>query len=305
MKLLPAQALRDLGVELFQTCGAPADEAVLVADHLVEASLMGIDSHGVVRYVMYVEHCLDGTIRPGAPARVVGSPGAVAVVDCGMNFGQVGAHYITDLVLDGARSGGLAFAVSRRCHHVGRLGAYPQKLAEAGTSRILRNRPNGSSLFFGLVLHGPKLVNREGLVVETHSLLGVEHGTLGGELDEDGDDGEGDRKEGEKCTGDRHVHDALHEPVPAANRGLGKIDDRHPIEIFDPGVKRSIGQVVPGDFDVERLAVCEGDELANLVVRFKWQRDVERVHRYARDDVAHVVDPAEDRDAAMARELAA
>ncbi len=132
MKFLPAQALRDLGVELFQACGAPADEAVLVADHLVEASLMGIDSHGVVRYVMYVEHCLDGTIRPGAQARVVGDPGAVAVVDCGMNFGQVGAHHMTDLVSEGARSGGIAFAVSRRCHHVGRLGAYPQKLAEAG-----------------------------------------------------------------------------------------------------------------------------------------------------------------------------
>ena len=132
MNLLPAQALRDLGVELFQACGAPAAEAALVADHLVEASLMGIDSHGVVRYVMYVEHCLDGTIRPGAPARVVDGRGRVAVVDCGMNFGQVGAHYITDRVLEDARAGGIAFAVSRRCHHVGRLGAWPQKLAEAG-----------------------------------------------------------------------------------------------------------------------------------------------------------------------------
>ena len=132
MRTFAASRLRDLGVELFTACGAPADEANLVAEHLVEASLMGMDSHGVVRFIMYVEHCLDGRIRVGAPARVVRDGGQVAVVDCGMNFGQVGAYRMADLAIERARERGIAFAVSRRCHHVGRLGAYPQKLAEAG-----------------------------------------------------------------------------------------------------------------------------------------------------------------------------
>jgi uncharacterized oxidoreductase len=132
VKAYPARQLLDLGTELFVACGAPADEAAQVAGHLVEASLMGIDSHGVVRYIMYVEHCLDGRIRPGAATERLGDGGAVAVVDCGMNFGQVGAYRMVDLVAEAARSTGVAFAVSRRCHHVGRLGAYPQQLAEAG-----------------------------------------------------------------------------------------------------------------------------------------------------------------------------
>ena len=117
---------------MFVACGAPAHEAHTVAAHLVEASLMGIDSHGVIRYVMYVEHCLEGRIRPGAPVEVLRDSGQVVLVDCGMNFGPVGAGRMVDLVRARARHGGIAFAVSRHCHHVGRLGAYPQALAEAG-----------------------------------------------------------------------------------------------------------------------------------------------------------------------------
>lgn len=131
-KSFPAERLRDLGVELFVCCGAPTPEAETVAGHLVEASLMGIDSHGVVRYIWYVEQCLAGRIRPGAPINVVRDNGCVALVDCGMNFGQVGAGRMVELVRDRARDTGIAFAASRHCHHVGRLGAYPQALAEAG-----------------------------------------------------------------------------------------------------------------------------------------------------------------------------
>jgi LDH2 family malate/lactate/ureidoglycolate dehydrogenase len=128
----PAKGLHDLGVELFVACGAPAAEADAVAAHLVEASLMGIDSHGIVRYIWYVEQCLEGRIHPGAPVQILRDGGHVALIDCAMNFGQVGAGFMVDFVRDRARSGGIAFATSRHCHHVGRLGAYPQALAESG-----------------------------------------------------------------------------------------------------------------------------------------------------------------------------
>ncbi|HJP33108.1 MAG: Ldh family oxidoreductase [Candidatus Latescibacteria bacterium] len=132
MNTFPASRLHELGVELFVACGAPDEEAETVAAHLVEASLMGIDSHGVVRYIWYVKQCLEGGIRPGAPVEVVRDNGQLALVDCGMNFGQVGARRMVEWVRDRALEGGIAFAVSRHCHHVGRLGAYPQALAEAG-----------------------------------------------------------------------------------------------------------------------------------------------------------------------------
>ncbi|MFH1566407.1 MAG: Ldh family oxidoreductase [Gemmatimonadota bacterium] len=132
MKAYPAEHLAAIGRRLFEACGAPASEAAQVVDHLLEASLMGLESHGVTRYVMYADACRSGDIRPGAPVRVERETPTLAVVDCGMNFGQVGAGRVLDLACAKARESGLAFAVSRHCHHVGRLGAYPQRAAEQG-----------------------------------------------------------------------------------------------------------------------------------------------------------------------------
>lgn len=70
MRRFQADHLRQVGVALFQSCGAPPAEALEVADHLVEASLMGLESHGVTRYIMYADACQSGDIRPGAPVRV-------------------------------------------------------------------------------------------------------------------------------------------------------------------------------------------------------------------------------------------
>ena len=131
-KVFTADYLQSLGEELFVACGAPPDEAAIVANELVDASLMGLESHGVTRYIMYVEEVLAKRIKPGAPVRLVRETPTLAVVDGGFNFGQVGAMRMVDIVCTKAREAGIAFAVSQHCHHVGRLGAYPQKAAEQG-----------------------------------------------------------------------------------------------------------------------------------------------------------------------------
>jgi hydroxycarboxylate dehydrogenase B len=132
MPVFTAAELRDTGRRLFQAVGAPPGEAALVADELVDASLMGLDSHGVARFPMYVDQALDGTVKPGAPITVVRETDGTAVVDCGSNYGMVGGRRMVEIVRQKAERTGLACAVSLRCNHVGRLGAYPQRLAEAG-----------------------------------------------------------------------------------------------------------------------------------------------------------------------------
>ena len=132
MPTFTATQLRETGLRLFRACGAPEKEAALVAGELVDASLMGLDSHGVARFVMYVDQVLGGTIKPGAPIRVVRETPGTAIVDCGANFGIVAGHRMTQIVAEKVKGHGIACAVSRKCNHVGRLGAYPQKLAELG-----------------------------------------------------------------------------------------------------------------------------------------------------------------------------
>jgi uncharacterized oxidoreductase len=127
-----AEDLRRAGSRLLAACGASEEEAGLVADELVETSLRGLDSHGVVRLAMYADHVRDGTIRPGAPVAIVKENACTALVDCGAGFGIVGARKMVEIVAEKVRVTGLACAASLHLNHVGRLGSFPERLAAKG-----------------------------------------------------------------------------------------------------------------------------------------------------------------------------
>jgi uncharacterized oxidoreductase len=130
MKTFSADFLRRAGVQLFVAYGTPRNEAEILVDNLVEASLMGLESHGVTRFIHYTQDISSGRIKPGAPIQVVKETPATAIVDCGFNFGPVAGARMVDIVCQKARAVSLACAVSQNCHHVSRLGSYVQKIAE-------------------------------------------------------------------------------------------------------------------------------------------------------------------------------
>lgn len=132
MRLFSADYLRKFGTDFFAACGAPVAEAAQVADHLVESNLMGYDTHGIVRCVEY-ETCVgDGRIKPGASMSILKETPTTAIVDGGLNFGQVSANWIVDIACDKAKACGIASVVSQNCCHIGRLGSYVQNIAERG-----------------------------------------------------------------------------------------------------------------------------------------------------------------------------
>lgn len=121
---------------VFEAAGAPPTEAAIVAEHLVTASVMGYDTHGVMRIPQYVDDMRKGVIKPGAEPRVEKVEGATAVVDCGWNFGQVGARYAIDLGIARAREFRTTTVAAKHCNHVGRLGAYTSRAADHGLIAI-------------------------------------------------------------------------------------------------------------------------------------------------------------------------
>lgn len=126
----PAEVLARLAATLFEAVGSPADEARLTAQDLVTSSLMGHDSHGVLRVPEYLDLVAKGQVVPGGKIIVEATSQAVALVDCGRNFGQVGARQAMQVGIDLARRFRTACVVTRNCAHVGRLGAYVQLAAE-------------------------------------------------------------------------------------------------------------------------------------------------------------------------------
>ena len=69
---------------------------------------------------------------PGAPITVSNESETTAVVDCGWNFGQIGAVRAMEIAIEKASKHHASVVVTRRCGHAGRLGAYTQLAAEGG-----------------------------------------------------------------------------------------------------------------------------------------------------------------------------
>jgi uncharacterized oxidoreductase len=136
--------MAELACALFRAAGGPADEAALTADHLVTSSLMGCDSHGIMRVPEYLTQITEGTIVPGAPVVIDRRSGTTALVDCGRNFGPVGATRAMELAIAIAGESGVACVTTHHCNHVARLGAYVQQAAECGLLAIATcNSPVG------------------------------------------------------------------------------------------------------------------------------------------------------------------
>ena len=132
MRTFSPEWLEDVGTRIFESRGAPTTAARTVAASLVTASLMGHDSHGVMRIARYVDKIVQGTLDPAAAPEVSRRLGATAVVDGGRGFGQVAAQYGTRLAIELARTHGIGAVALARTNHVGRLGAYAERISAAG-----------------------------------------------------------------------------------------------------------------------------------------------------------------------------
>jgi hydroxycarboxylate dehydrogenase B len=127
-----AKNIRKIAKDLFLKAGASEKEAEIVSEEIVEASLMGLDSHGIMRIAQYLEQVKEGLIKPNTAIDIIYETPVSAIVDCNWNFGMVCARIMTDIVIKKAGKNNIAVAASRHCNHMGRLGSYTQRVAQAG-----------------------------------------------------------------------------------------------------------------------------------------------------------------------------
>jgi uncharacterized oxidoreductase len=124
--------LQQIGIQLFTASGCNQEDARTVADHLVESSLFGHDSHGTLRFYEYVQQIRDGIFNPQGRPYIIQERACTATVDGNGALGQVGAAYATQLVIQKAKEHGVASVGLRNTSHVGRIGAYPLAMARQG-----------------------------------------------------------------------------------------------------------------------------------------------------------------------------
>ena len=133
-------ATRTVGVEeltgrvaaVFAQLGLPEEDARIVADHLVEADLRGVHSHGVIRVPTYVGQIRAGKTNPRPNVRVMEDRGGQLVVDGDYAMGHVAAFRANQLAIERGREHGMAGVALRRSTHCGAMAYYAIRARAAG-----------------------------------------------------------------------------------------------------------------------------------------------------------------------------
>lgn len=124
-------------IAILTALGVSADHAQQTAEHLVEASLCGVESHGVMRILQYAEQYQAGYLHADATPTVSVSARGALSCDGDGGIGIPAANLAFDRLIDGARDCGIAAMAMRNLGHTGRHGAYVERAAEVGLLTIM------------------------------------------------------------------------------------------------------------------------------------------------------------------------
>jgi uncharacterized oxidoreductase len=136
MRTIAAAGMDPFVASIFRAAGSDEVEAATIASHLVEASLMGHDSHGLIRISKYIDWLRAGEVVANQHAQVVTDRGALLVIDGGFGYGQVIGREAMELAAKRAHAHGVAAIAIRNSGHLGRIGAWPDMLARRGFASI-------------------------------------------------------------------------------------------------------------------------------------------------------------------------
>ena len=153
MRTVAATPLTVFVSAVMHRAGCGAQEAQTVARRLVDANLVGHDSHGVLRVGKYLEWMRQGWLLANRTPTIVFESEAIAIVDGNRGFGQVIGEFAGKLGVAKAAKTGIAMVGLRNCGHLGRVGDWAELAAEAGqvslhflnTSGAQRVAPFGGS----------------------------------------------------------------------------------------------------------------------------------------------------------------
>jgi uncharacterized oxidoreductase len=122
----------ELITEIFQAKSCSDYEAKTIAERLCGSNLKGHDSHGIARVPRYVEWMERGWVFPNLKPDVVVDAGAMACLDAKQGFGQVAGEYAVDEGISRAKKFGVSVVGLRNSGHLGRIGDWAERAADAG-----------------------------------------------------------------------------------------------------------------------------------------------------------------------------
>ena len=123
-----------LGERALVKLGFTADEAAIVAAHLVDASMWGYEFAGLPRILVIAER--PELKKPRTPASIVRETPVSALLDGGNHVGYVSLLRAVDVAIEKVRKSGIAIIGLRNSWFSGRNAYYMEKIAREGYAAI-------------------------------------------------------------------------------------------------------------------------------------------------------------------------
>jgi hydroxycarboxylate dehydrogenase B len=122
----------EIARRILTRAGCPCTIAGEIVDHLIDADLCGVESHGIFRALQYADEFRRGYIRSDAQPSVDTSKSPTLQVDGQGGIGITAMAQATEVGIETARTHGLTAIAVRNTGHTGRLGAFAETAANAG-----------------------------------------------------------------------------------------------------------------------------------------------------------------------------
>lgn len=117
-------SLRSYVADVLRAYNVPEDHSKMVADVIVSADLMGIESHGVQTLRKYTFGIQAGLINPKTSISIVKETPSTAWIDGGSGLGQIVAYNAMEIAIKKAMDASVSVVGIRNSNHFGIAGYY-------------------------------------------------------------------------------------------------------------------------------------------------------------------------------------
>lgn len=121
---VPHQELQAFIAEMGKTVGLPDDKAELLAEMLIANDLRGVFSHGTTQMATYARLLRDGILNNQPDVHVAKETPVSVLVDGDGGLGYFASHQATLIMIEKAKSQGIAVGLTRNHGHFGAAGLY-------------------------------------------------------------------------------------------------------------------------------------------------------------------------------------
>ena len=125
--------VNDFMIDVFVAYGVPREDAAICADVLLESDRRGIESHGCNRFKpIYLDRIKLGTLKPVTEIEIVKETPTTVVIDAHDGMGMVASHKMMTMLIEKARTYGLAGGAIMNSTHYGIAGYWTGMAEKAG-----------------------------------------------------------------------------------------------------------------------------------------------------------------------------